>query len=467
MNRQQLQKTAKDLGVTYDSPSLAIPRILDAQEQVRLEGMTDKQLWDAVREQGGRAGSRETNIRTLLGLGAEPKLVNPPIDANSITPPAEVAPSPDGLQSGREGQPPATTAGPLPDASISQPRGVGTSAAPDVLSKARQSRPSSPPASPETSVRLAEAAGLTSNTDSPGDQPSSKFTPVETRPPERIVRGQKIDDPLPAESPRKTAENGGTPQIRAEAKVMGSPENGGRVPRNSAENSTDKGTSARNADMARDRDALGLSTLNSPERRTWREALDKAHNEGIPDNAMRIANEVNVEPRALSDVETAGLVTKAVQLKNQHAAAIEKVAKSTDPADVATNSAEARRIEQEFGVLSQALRSSGTEKGRALASQKLTLDADFKLLPTLARAKSAKGKELNPAERRRFETLTSQLEKTTQRVTDLERQVRDRLAGDTIVRVKSRRRMTPEQRNAEYGTLREKAMALLNAGCNN
>lgn len=181
-------------------------------------------------------------------------------------------------------------------------------------------------------------------------------------------------------------------------------------------------TSARKVQMAGDREAMGLSGLDSPARRSWQTALDTAQAQGVPDRAMRIAAEVNETPRSLSDVETAGLVVHATKLKSEHAALTEEIGKATDPADIQTKAAEANRIEQEFDTLSQALRSSGTEKGRALASQKLTLNSDYQLVTVLNRAKTAKGGDLKPAERAQFDTLTKRLEETTTKLAEVEKQ---------------------------------------------
>lgn len=169
-------------------------------------------------------------------------------------------------------------------------------------------------------------------------------------------------------------------------------------------------TSARKVWMAEDRELLGLDEIESSGYRSWQEALDTASQRGIPEQAMQIAAEITQAPRALDDIETAGLVVHAARLKRLHTEATRRVERAADEADIKIASAEANRIEQDFDVLSRALRASGTEKGRALAAQKLTIDQDFKLISVLNRAKVAKGASLTPAERIWFEGEIKRLE---------------------------------------------------------
>lgn len=186
--------------------------------------------------------------------------------------------------------------------------------------------------------------------------------------------------------------------------------------------SSEPTTSARKAQMAEDRKALGLDELPDPERKSWETNLDNARKQGIPERAMRVAADVNEIPRALSDDETAGLVLHASDLKRDHASLMQEVGKSNDPAEIATKSAEITRIEQDFDQLSQALRSSGTEKGRALAAQKLTINQNYDLVSVKNRAKVAKGKDLSPAESTRLQTLTTKLDEMNTRVAEFEKQ---------------------------------------------
>jgi hypothetical protein len=175
-------------------------------------------------------------------------------------------------------------------------------------------------------------------------------------------------------------------------------------------------TSARREDVDHDRELLGLNAIDDPATRTWQTAIDTAKANGTPKRALDLANSIIEKPRALSDVETAGIVVKAAELKNEHAERIRQLNETSDPTDLAVRSAELNRIENDFDVLSQSLRMSGTEKGRALASQKLTINADYDLVSTLSRAKAAKGEGLTPEQRTKFEELSGKAQIAQQRL---------------------------------------------------
>lgn len=228
-------------------------------------------------------------------------------------------------------------------------------------------------------------------------------------------------------------------------------------------------TSARKAMMAKDREALGLAGLNSPDRRTWQQVHDQAHDEGIPDRAMDVAREVQEKGRAMSDVETAGIVQHAAKLKNDHATLMDDIGKLSDPADIKLKSAEAERVQQDFDYLTQAIRTSGTEKGRALASQKLTLNKDYQLVSVLNRAKAMKGDDLAAPDKTRFEALSKQIDQHTARIAELEGKLGEQQASDALrsSRAKKYSKMTEQQRTAELRDKYTKLNELLRAGCNN
>lgn len=223
-------------------------------------------------------------------------------------------------------------------------------------------------------------------------------------------------------------------------------------------------TSARNAMMAGDRKALGLDTLDGPERRSWAAALDTAVERKIPDNALRIAAEVATSPRSLSDVETAGLVHKANTLKNEHRAALEGVDKLKDPADIQFKAAEASRIEAEFDAISTALKHSGTETGRALAARRLTIDQDHSIIALKSRLKAAKGAPLSEKENARIEDLSRQLEERDRKIESMQKLADEQQAERTIKRHAGRKRGA-QSRDEEFTSLVAKAKSLLGQGC--
>jgi predicted Fe-Mo cluster-binding NifX family protein len=226
-------------------------------------------------------------------------------------------------------------------------------------------------------------------------------------------------------------------------------------------------TSARKVDMARDREALGLDELNTPERKSWEQNLTNAEEQGLSKKAMRIANEVNETPRSLSDDETAGLVIHATELKNEHRALTSGLGKIKDPAEIKIKSAEILRVEEEFDKLSLALRTSGTEKGRALAAQKLTINQDFDLISVKNRAKTAKEAPLNPKENEKFKQLTTELEQKNKRLLELEKKVKTRTAITEIKTSNARKysKMSRADKDIELNSLKEQARKLIESGC--
>lgn len=225
-------------------------------------------------------------------------------------------------------------------------------------------------------------------------------------------------------------------------------------------------TSARNAMMTEDRKAMGLDAFDSPERRGWQAAMDTAVARGLPEKAMQTATEVLVNPRALSDIETAGLVHKAAELKNAHAKVAAELEAAKDQADIRAKSAELARIEGDFELLSNAINRVGTEQGRALASRKLTIANDFSLVSVKTRAKAAKGEALTPAELQEFTDYAKQIKEKEARIAELEKMVAERDAEAAIKRHAGRKRaMTPKAREVEYSSLVGKARELLKMGC--
>jgi hypothetical protein len=176
-------------------------------------------------------------------------------------------------------------------------------------------------------------------------------------------------------------------------------------------------TSARRADVDRDRELLGLPEIPNAESRPWATALDTAKTNRVPDRAMSIARELLTAPRGLSDVETAGLVVKAAELKNGYADLQKRIESSTDEAERTTLAAEQDRVQDEFDTLTDALRTSGTEKGRALAAQKLTINQAFDLVSVQSRAKAKKGEPLTPQQRRTLDRLVNQLDDIQAQIT--------------------------------------------------
>lgn len=173
-------------------------------------------------------------------------------------------------------------------------------------------------------------------------------------------------------------------------------------------------TSAKRELVDADREAFDLHEVPDAERQGWRQALDKAKRDKIPDRAMGIALNVLEKPRALSDVETAGLDVAMVSSKKQLRELYEQ-AENVEGDSLATLSAEIERREADYDTLTQAVRASGTEAGRALAARRALVNDDYDLVKIRQRAKVASGDKLSPANQRKFNALAKQLEDLQQR----------------------------------------------------
>jgi len=233
-------------------------------------------------------------------------------------------------------------------------------------------------------------------------------------------------------------------------------------------------TSARKFDMSKDREVIGLNELNSPERKTFQTSLDNAKAKGFDEKALDLADEVLEKPKAFNDEETAGVVLKSVEIKNTHEDLHRQLKKAVEGSAVEkTLLADIERAEEKFDKLSEALRVSGTEKGRALVSQKLTLNRDYSLAPVLNRAKvakqhSEKGAQLTAKERAKLKELTDKLSARDKRVAELEKEVNRRTANVVLRRSKGTKefaKMSRVERDAALESTVAKAKKLIDEGC--
>jgi hypothetical protein len=185
--------------------------------------------------------------------------------------------------------------------------------------------------------------------------------------------------------------------------------------------STDGTMSAREVDVNASREAMNQLLLDKSDVRTWQDAQDLAQEQGIPERAIDIAHSIVDRPRAMSDVETAGVVQRVVGVIQDHDALTEKIM-GAEGADLSILSSELSRLEETHELLTTALRASGSEKGRALNSQKLTLNRKFELVTILAKAKATKNQDLTRKDRDQLTTLHRQIKALQARLDRLENQ---------------------------------------------
>jgi hypothetical protein len=194
-------------------------------------------------------------------------------------------------------------------------------------------------------------------------------------------------------------------------------------------------TSARKAQLAQDRADLELPELSQAERRAWKNVLIEAQDEGLDRRANAIADSVLRKPYALSDKDTAGVVLRLQQIKNEHATAMEAV--DTAKSDTALVEARQRAndLEAEFDKLSDAVKQSGTEKGRALASQKLTINQDFDPVSMMRRYKVKTGKEPTPEIREQIKTQSKRILELESQLAKAEESGRVKSVADAVAKI--------------------------------
>lgn len=218
-------------------------------------------------------------------------------------------------------------------------------------------------------------------------------------------------------------------------------------------------TSARKVDIAADRKILGLDIPPSPTRRAWQESLTLAQEQGLDDvsTAGDLASQIMASPRSLDDVETAGLTMARASLKKQYAATAQAAAQ--EGADLTSIAALQTRIEQQYDMLSRAQLLSGTEKGRALAAQKLTVGMDMDLLSITGRARAAKKAPLTDKEKKQFENDVSGL---AVKETDLDNAIQKQMGETAEAALKTAAEKSTTQ---DINDLYSRLNTLLGEGC--
>jgi hypothetical protein len=254
---------------------------------------------------------------------------------------------------------------------------------------------------------FADAVGVNTrtpqNAEAPAPQPSQDATeaaPAVSESP-NAEKQQEAAEGLTEPTPTAEGENAapaGPPTAQIEQLVRSAEDVAGRAFR--AARST--------VDQARAQ--LELPEIGDAARRTWQTELDTAKQNRVPDRALAIANDLIVNPRSLSPVETAGVAIRASETKQRYESLAKQITGTDNETDLRMLAEEQTRAQEEFDMLSQALRLSGTEKGRALASQKLTIDQDFSLLSIRSRVKAAAGKKLTPQQEQQTAEIKEEID---------------------------------------------------------
>ena len=234
--------------------------------------------------------------------------------------------------------------------------------------------------------------------------------------------------------------------------------------------------SIRKEDIQDYRKLLGL-TVPSSTSRSWLQAMREAVRQNIIPRAMEIASSLTANPRPITDIETAGLGMRLVQIEANRRLLARKLAETEDEAEIAGYEARLNQLENEFDVITTGLLKAKSEIGRALAIQKATITEQYDIFSVKARAKRVKGKDLTPDESEELERLTRELEEKNEKIRQLEMEIEMLYAAKEAAAKqkgggRSRRgiilpytEMSTEELDAEIFTLKGEIAVLLKEGC--
>jgi hypothetical protein len=187
-------------------------------------------------------------------------------------------------------------------------------------------------------------------------------------------------------------------------------------------------TSARKQFIDADRKLLGSAKAVEAQAESFKQWMDEG-NKMIDESGQdsrtwgaTLAKEILNSPRPLSDKETGAMVSVMQVIKNNHKLLSDQLTgltEATDNIKIKALNDQLSQLEKEFDELTLAVRISGTEKGRSLNAQKLTLNEDFDLISVLNRYK-----------RRSFDGMVNDADKAkltelTQKIKDLESRLKD------------------------------------------
>ncbi len=214
-------------------------------------------------------------------------------------------------------------------------------------------------------------------------------------------------------------------------------------------------TAAKKASMSADRVELDLPELPAAERKAWQKTLDQAKAKGTQ-NAGVLADEVIAKPRPLNDVETGQLVLRAQEIKNDHSRVMKEIGVESDPEVIKSKRIEADALQREFDKITEATKKSGTEKGRALASQKLTINQDYDPVSIMQRTKAMRGRELKPEERQKIEEQATRISELETKLVAAQKEAEAKAIQKDIERVKRqvKRGETKQVLDDEFAMLR-------------
>lgn len=303
-------------------------------------------------------------------------------------------------------------------------------------------------------------------------QTEPRRAPAENLPASAVARTQPATvEPTQPIQPATQTVLGDVPSPQSTPDLSTSPvvstkEEADALDRKNADQTVRKGIYSSRKDInAAERRLLGFDELDSPGRQSWGEANEKAEAEGIPERAVSLASSILEKPRGLSAVETAGINQRIVGNLKRMRELRDAIAEAGEGYDFEANAREYADLEAQVELMTRANDLSGTEKGRALNSQKMALYETMEPAILIARAKINKKEALTSQERAKFEQMSADYAKLEKQLADLQQ---SRVNADTleVLRQPGRKRSkTPEARKAEYTSLVGRFKELQAKGC--
>jgi hypothetical protein len=185
---------------------------------------------------------------------------------------------------------------------------------------------------------------------------------------------------------------------------------------------------AKNASMDESRAAMGLPEINQPAapgaNMPHHVAEAESIRQRIPERAAGIVMDYLSDKRKepLNQLETAGLAVYGDRLNEAYARLSEDVNNLTiDEGERMTKAAELERIEQDFDLLSRAMRQSGTAQSLAFSQRKHVVGSDYRPLAVESRAASAKGEKLTYNEKRKLKKAVAEHKAAEEKLVEQEK----------------------------------------------
>jgi hypothetical protein len=192
-------------------------------------------------------------------------------------------------------------------------------------------------------------------------------------------------------------------------------------------------TSTKNAVVDAERTARGQQPLEAGEHvsnaDTWKAAEERLKQS--PTAGADLVTELNEKPRPITSVENDILLRHKIATHAEGKRLIEEANKPdiTDAGKAALRT-QIELNDQAVDAIDTALKSGGTETGRALAARRSMADQDYELVTMRAKLRAVKGKPLTPAEETKLSDISSKIKETQKSADEKTQAAKDAHAAD-------------------------------------